>query len=207
MIIFGTRGITRTRESGQFHCPGCGGAQQFYTRKTVRRFFTLYFVPIIPLNTVGEYIECQRCHNSYNEQVLQYDPAAQQAKQRAEFVEHLKRVMVLTALAGGHVEDAQREAIRQQYQSLSGKVLSAEELERELALGRQGGITPADYSRRFAGALNDRGKEIVIKSAQAVLAAGGALEQPQYDLLQALATALEVSEAHLRGILSGFDEA
>jgi uncharacterized membrane protein YebE (DUF533 family) len=206
MIIFGTRGVTWTGESGEFNCPGCGGSRQNYTRKTVRRFFTLYFIPVIPLNKVGEFIECQRCHNTYNEQVLRFDPAAEQAKKRAEFIEHLKRVMILTALADGQVDDAERDAIRQQYQSLSGATLSGADLERELALGRQAAISPAEYSRRFAGELNDHGKEIVIRSVHSVLIAGGVLEQPEHDLLNDLATALQISEAHFRGILAGLNE-
>ena len=50
MIIFGTRGVTWNGESGEFVCPGCGGTTQQYTRKTIRRFFTLYFIPLIPLD-------------------------------------------------------------------------------------------------------------------------------------------------------------
>src|SRR5258708_6295186 len=73
MIIFGTRGVTWNGESGEFVCPGCGGTTQQYTRKTIRRFFTLYFIPLIPLDKLGEYIECQHCRNTYNEQVLSYN--------------------------------------------------------------------------------------------------------------------------------------
>jgi tellurite resistance protein len=206
MIIFGTRGVTRTKESGEFVCPGCGGTQQPYQRKTVRRFFTLYFIPIIPLDQVGEYIECQRCHNSYNEQVLHYDPAAQQAKKRAEFVEHLKRVMILTALADGSVNDGELKAIRELHHRLSGATLSGPDLERELALARQAGISPGAYARRFAGELNEHGKEMVIKAVHSVLVAGGDLEQPEYDLLNEVATALNLSEAHFRGILSTLND-
>src|SRR5512135_2525035 len=132
MIIFGTRGVTMTKESGDFACPGCGGSQQRYVRKSVRRFFTLYFIPLLPLNKLGEYIQCERCGGQYNEQVLNFDPAAQQAKFRAEFAEHIKRITILTALADGDVDDAELEVIRDYYKKLSGATLSGPELEREL---------------------------------------------------------------------------
>jgi tellurite resistance protein len=206
MIIFGTRGVTLTKESGEFACPGCGGSRQTYTRKTVRRFFTLYFVPIIPLNKVGEYLECQRCRNSYNEQVLSFDPAAQQAKQKAEFIEHLKRIMILAALADGRVDDEELDVIRDLYKKLTGATLGGADFERELALAGKAGISPAEYSQRFAGNLNEHGKEMVIKAVHSVLAAGGGLGQDEHDLLSDLASAMNVSGAHYRGILAELED-
>lgn len=64
MIIFGTRGITTTPEKGDFHCPSCDATQK-YGLKRVRRFFTLYFIPLIPLNKLGEYVECVTCKDTY----------------------------------------------------------------------------------------------------------------------------------------------
>jgi hypothetical protein len=202
MILFGTRGVTSIADSGSFACPGCGGTQQRYLRKSVRRFFTLYFIPVIPLNKVGEYIECQHCGNTYNEQVLSHDPAAQQAKSLAELFEHVKRIMIVTALADGRVDDAELEAIREYYKKLSGATLNGPDLERELAMARQANIKPADYARRFAANLNEHGKEMVIKAVHSVLIAGGELGQDEHALLNDLGTALNVTGAHFRGILS-----
>jgi tellurite resistance protein len=205
MIIFGSRGVTLTNESGEFACPGCGGSRQTYIHKTVRRFFTLYFVPIIPLNKVGEYYECQRCRNTYNEQVLSFDPTEQQEKKKAEFVEHLKRIMILTAVADGRVDDEELDVIRDYYKKLSGVSLGGADLERELALAGKAGISPAEYSRRFAGDLNEHGKELVIKAVHSVLAAGGELGQDEDELLKDLAAAMNLSAAHFRGILADLE--
>ena len=49
MIIFGTRGITYRMAAGRFACPSCGPGTGF-THRRVRRFFTLYFIPVIPLD-------------------------------------------------------------------------------------------------------------------------------------------------------------
>ena len=76
MIILGTTGLTFTREKGQFHCPSCGDGVD-YRHKKVRCFFTLYFVPLIPLHSLGEYVECQRCQGTYHLDILSYDPVAQ----------------------------------------------------------------------------------------------------------------------------------
>jgi tellurite resistance protein len=202
MILFGSRGVTLTSASGTFVCPGCGGTQQPYQHKTVRRFFTLYFVPLIPLDKLGEYIECQRCHNTYKVEVLNFNPAVEQAKAQKELVEHVKRIMIVTALADGEADDAELEAIRDFYRELSGVTLTPADLQREVALARQAKITPADYARRFAANLNEHGKEMVIKAVHSVLAAGGELGENEHDILNELGGALNLTGAHFRGILA-----
>jgi hypothetical protein len=70
LIIYGTRGVRYKYKQGQFFCPACH-AQQAYVHRRVRRFFTLYFIPLIPLTLAGEYIECQRCTGTFKLEVLQ----------------------------------------------------------------------------------------------------------------------------------------
>ena len=54
----------------EFFCPQCGPGSTFKWRR-IRRFFTLYFIPLIPLDKLGEYIECQGCNGTYDIQVLE----------------------------------------------------------------------------------------------------------------------------------------
>jgi hypothetical protein len=71
-ILFGTRGITLTQQSGTFQCPQCG-PQAPFSQKGIRRFFTLFFVPVIPLNQVAAYVECHRCRGQFDVNVLQWN--------------------------------------------------------------------------------------------------------------------------------------
>ncbi|WP_407933304.1 zinc-ribbon domain-containing protein [Galbibacter pacificus] len=64
MIIFGTRGIKSTIKSGDFNCPRCDTSKPYRHRK-VTKFFTLYFIPIIPLGSAGEYVECNHCKGTF----------------------------------------------------------------------------------------------------------------------------------------------
>ena len=72
-IIFGTRGIRSTVKEGRFYCPQCDGEVP-YKHKKVTQFFTLYFIPLIPLGNKGEYVECQSCKNTYIERILEMRP-------------------------------------------------------------------------------------------------------------------------------------
>lgn len=60
MIIFGWRTRESTTGAGTCVCPVCRSAQVF-RRVTYRRWFTLYFLPVIPLGRVGEQFECGGC--------------------------------------------------------------------------------------------------------------------------------------------------
>lgn len=72
-IIFGTRGIRSTMQEGQFYCPQCDGQTRFKQKK-VTQFFTLYFIPLIPLGNKGSYVECQSCRNTYIDRILETRP-------------------------------------------------------------------------------------------------------------------------------------
>jgi zinc-ribbon family len=73
MIIFGTRVRHKTLSTGQFYCPNCK-TQRNYDLRRARNYFALYFIPIIPMNTVGEYVTCQTCSTNFNPDVLKMAP-------------------------------------------------------------------------------------------------------------------------------------
>ena len=52
LLIWGLRVFYRTIGQGVFHCRRCGG-DRHYRLRSGRRFFTLFFIPVIPLNKVG----------------------------------------------------------------------------------------------------------------------------------------------------------
>lgn len=77
MIIFGTRNRFKTIGTGQFYCPHCQG-QRNYEHKQAKKYFTLYFVPLIPMGDMGDFVECQTCHVTYKSEVLNIKPAPKQ---------------------------------------------------------------------------------------------------------------------------------
>lgn len=90
-IIFGTRGVRSTIKEGQFFCPQCLSERNFKHKK-VTQFFTLYFIPLIPLSNKGTYVECQTCKNTYIERVLDMGRIVEeQPKQKATPVEEIQK--------------------------------------------------------------------------------------------------------------------
>jgi hypothetical protein len=68
MIIFGARSMESVRSTGIFNCPRCGPSKP-YQHKSVNRWFTLYFIPVIPMGSVGAYVQCAQCGATYGEAV------------------------------------------------------------------------------------------------------------------------------------------
>ena len=200
LIIFGTRGVTYSTGRGEFHCPGCD-VRRPYQHKRVRRFFTLYFIPIIPLDVIGEYVECQHCRATYKPNVLSYDPRAGKKLFEAEFHAAVKRVMVLMMMADGKIDPEELETIRQVFGKLSKREVGRAEVEAEVEAAKTEGRGLRQYLTSISPNLNDPGKELVVQAAFFVAAADGTVTEEETALLTELATALEMSPAHFRGAI------
>ena len=202
MIIFGTRGVTSTSGQGSFHCPACGG-QRPYAAKRMRRFFTLYFIPLIPLDVIQEWVECGRCGGTYKSEVLRQNPQVQrdavQARQNAVRAAVMVAARRLLAVAAGPAPGPEvREAARRAHETLFGEGWPDDELSAEL--GRAAGDAALEPLGRITGDLNTAGKEAMLTEAVRVASMGGALDPAMSVTLGRAAEALGVSEAHWRGI-------
>ena len=69
MIIFGVKVKESRTETGTFLCPKCR-TPQHYRRLSLHRWFSLYFIPVIPLGRIGEQAECQGCFSRYDARIL-----------------------------------------------------------------------------------------------------------------------------------------
>ena len=164
IIIFGWRGVTYTKDKGAFHCPSCAVKKQF-NRKRVRRFFTIYFIPLIPLNLVGEYIECAGCKRTFNEDVLAFDPNAENAEFLAQFQTAIKRIMVLMMLADGKIDPEEVETIKRIYGQISDATMTQEDVDAEVTAAKAMDSSLIRYMRDITPMLNSEGKEMVMRSA------------------------------------------
>lgn len=201
MIIFGSRGVTTAPEKGRFNCPSCA-TQQDYALKRVRRFFTLYFIPLIPLNKLGEYVECRICKDTYEPDVLHYDPEAQAKAIEDEYHWAIKKVMVYTALASGAINDSVVDTLVQTYQRITGVRLARVELTQQL---QQPQITQEELAPllvNLQGTLNDEGKEAVVKSALYIALVDGDLQEQERQMLSDIGASLGMTHAHVHGVIS-----
>lgn len=90
MIIWGWRVVRTVVATGRFWCPRCG-CDSDYRHLALRRWFTLFFIPVIPLARLGRCVECTRCRGAFTERVL--------ATATTEVFEHLQGLAVRAAVA------------------------------------------------------------------------------------------------------------
>jgi hypothetical protein len=69
MLIWGIRQRQKVLDKGTFFCPKCN-QNRAYKRKRAGKYFSLYFIPLLKVKNLGEYVECQVCHSAYDPGIL-----------------------------------------------------------------------------------------------------------------------------------------
>ena len=72
LILFGTKDRRKVVTDGQFVCPKCG-VKKDYEVISLREWFTLFFMPILPTaNNEGreDFVECGTCKTTFDTDVL-----------------------------------------------------------------------------------------------------------------------------------------
>ena len=204
-IIFGTRGVTSSKAKGKFFCPSCQ-SESDYNHKQVKRFGTLYFIPLLPMDDLGDYVECQKCKNTYNQQVLDYNPEKDTEIFQAEYENAIKKLMILMLLADGEIDENEINSVITIYEKITNTVLSREELIREIDNLKDKNHDVIDFTGSLRGQLNDHGKETIIKVAYLIAYADGEFHESEQDLLLKIAESLDFSKAHLTAVLKEMAE-
>lgn len=208
MIIFGMTSRNKTVESGTFYCPICQG-EQVYDHKAVRRWFTLYFIPCIPMGHLGEYIECRTCKGNLALNVLDYNPSegpADPENMDALFLVACKQAMIGMLLADGQPSDREVHALQNSFELLAGVEVTEDDLREEIEHIARNGSHALEIAGQAAPQLNDASKEALMKQAYQMARADGPMSKAESRFFEQLGHALVISRAHLRGILLDLDE-
>jgi len=65
LIIFGTKSYGKIIKKGSFNCFRCS-AYRDYDLIRYKKHFALFFIPLIPLGSVGDTLECNCCKTQYD---------------------------------------------------------------------------------------------------------------------------------------------
>jgi hypothetical protein len=195
MIIWGWKTVFRVIGSGVFSCPTCG-ADRNYERRKAQRFFTLFFIPLIPLKTVGEFIRCTYCKNDFRDSVLSRPTAAQ----FTDLLQNTVRgVMVNVLRRGGWDHPAARAAAVQEIVSAGAVGYTEANLAQDMQ------VVPADLSQMLAGLagqLPDPGREALVTGATRVAAADAPVQPAERAVIDTVGAGLGMSQAHVAGIVA-----
>ena len=195
MIIWGWKTVFRVIGSGVFSCPTCG-ADRNYERRKAQRFFTLFFIPLIPLKTIGEFVRCTYCKNDFRESVLARPTAAQ----FTDLLQNTVRGVMVNVLRRGGWDHPGARAIAVQEIVTAGAVGYGEP---NLAQDMQ--VVPEDLSQMLAslaGQLPDADREALVTGAARVAAADGPVQPAERAVIDTVGAGLGMSQAHVAGIVA-----
>lgn len=200
MIIWGSKGRTKTINSGRFFCPECR-VYCDYNQVELKRWFTLYFIPVFPMETLSEYIECQSCKGTYRSNVLDYDPIKENQKFNAMFFEASLTVMAKLALSDGVIDENEVTQIARSFGNLTGREIETSDVHDAIKRASEDTSHLSDIIKNLTIHLNDNGREILLRSAILVAKADGNVHESELRQLKVISDNLMLPPAYLRGIL------
>ena len=200
LIIWGLRVFYRTIGQGVFHCRKCGGDRQ-YAHRSGRRFFTLFFIPLIPLNQVGEHVQCTTCKTRYVMDVLSLPTAAQM---QTALPAGLRAAVAAMLRAGDPGSPAARQRAVLTVQGAGAQPYTDADLESDAA-------QPAEVTRsalnQVARQLTPDAKEWFLAETVRVGMADGPLTEQERQTAQAIAVDLGMTQAQAVGVVTMAEQA
>ncbi|WP_147918823.1 zinc-ribbon domain-containing protein [Ruania zhangjianzhongii] len=194
MIIFGLVVLTFGQiGTGVFYCPQCADDRE-YVHSHRRRFFSLFFIPIIPLNRVGEVVKCQTCKTKFVPDVLS---APTQGASKQALISGMRAAMAVILAASRTPEPGIPAALRALDWIGAGDV-GADGLRSDMRVPQGQAGVPLQQ----AGAvLGTEGAEAYLTAAVKVGMHTGEFAQQQAEAAAFIGTNLGLSEAHTRGVI------
>ncbi|GAA1963935.1 TerB family tellurite resistance protein [Catenulispora subtropica] len=195
MLIWGWRTVFRVVGSGVFSCPSCG-ADRNYERRRAQRFFTLFFIPLIPLKVIGEFVRCAYCKTDFRESVLARPTAAQFTDLLQNSV---RGVMVNVLRRGGAGHPGARAIALQEIVSAGAAGYNEANLAQDMQ------VVPEDLSQMLAGLagqLPEAGREALVLGAVRVAAADGPVDADERAVIDAVGAALGMTQTHVAGVVA-----
>lgn len=205
LIIYGRKEITKTIGSGTFNCPSCR-SEQPYWQKTVQEKGHLYWIGVLPIGKKLEYVECRTCGEIFQPEVLSFTPKNADDHFRSDFELVLRRLMVLMILADGNAGETEIEMLIGKFEHISGQRLTRDEVIAEISAVNIEGNSLMEYAGALAHVLTDEAKELVIKAVFSIAAADETIHHSEMDAVVKIAEGLEMSEAHLNGVMASLLE-
>lgn len=195
-MFVGKKISPRTVNNGKFYCPECRCTTEYEMKEKIKYFYALW-VPLMPLESAGKYVECKECLNSFRENVLDSSPETA----RAEFHPAMRRVMVMMLLADGNINNSELDIIKGIYARISGYALTDEELKEEIEAAKAEDLQVKEYLKRVTPYLNKAGKARVLKSAFYVASADGEFHEAEQNFMDEISQALEIEPSQCKSII------
>jgi hypothetical protein len=195
LLIFGVTIRFKQLGEQEFFCPACGGDRRGVL-EAARRWFALFFLPIIPMGEVGQRVRCTTCGSSFEPSVLDHPTTAGLTVLMANAVRALTAMVVgcgpadSPAMRAAAVATVRRHVPGYDPATLANDIVHLHPLH------------AAEYLAPLAGSLEPTGRERFLRDVVQVALAGGEITPAQRQLIDDAGRALGLTPTHVIGIIT-----
>jgi uncharacterized tellurite resistance protein B-like protein len=206
MILIGTFQWASTRLKGVFACPNCESTEQFRLRAS-RPFLTLYFIPVLPIGGLSEYVECRRCKTSYEPLILSSrmlpseaaNPAGSSSNAAAPaFEDDLLSVLALMMVEDGQVTEEEIRVARRLYENIAEDNLSREDLGHACSVVRMQRLSTMSFLATCSKRRTHEEKLLIVQAMFGVASAEGQISPGRLRALLEARERMELDESEFQ---------
>lgn len=198
MILIGSMEWASTVARGEFYCPNCQAAKSFQ-RKIVRPFLTLYFIPVVPIGGLREFVLCRGCRERFDPSILLADNPEMLRNANANsavptFEVELLRIIALTIMDDSHVSETEVQMAMRIYHRMAGRELSRIELQQACRESTTIRVSPSTYVGVAGQHLTYDQKLMMVQAMFAVAGADGSISPSRLKSLMEAQHQLELND-------------
>lgn len=188
-FLFGETLRSNTSAASTRVCESCG-CEQAFAHVTETLWSTVFFIPILKIETHADYDQCEGCNNAFDSDVS--IPAD---------VSPVKRALAYFMLGYGMSE--YHEMVRSLSSTITGFDFDEKEMRAEIHSLESNSIDINEYMQSQAVRLNAKGKQHVIEAAFLVTYAACEIEYEDRLRINQLGTALGVPLQFVEAVIEG----
>lgn len=195
IFIWGWRTRGTHIGDGEFYCPDEGGDRP-YRLMQARRWFTLFWLPVVPLKVLGEYVECASCDAPFERKILDLPTTRQMAETLRTALRHL---VVAIIRSDEKVTNAERRIALEVMGRFHHGDYAMIDLERDIATLEVDAID--EVVARAGATLSASGQERVVWACAELATADGEISDTDLDIIATAGRSMGMTPAHIKGVL------
>ena len=182
MILIGVTNLTRTRSTGDFYCPTCGTLRDYRLRAR-RPFLTLYFIPVIPIGPVEQFVQCSTCKSNSPVDALEQDERQARQSQHVQFCLEVFQSAVMVVTADGVISEREIDTLLDLGNRLLPSGIDREQLGSVCSSIRLNRITPQNYIATVSRSWSAEQRRVAVQIIFIAASSDGQIEPAQLTLL------------------------
>ena len=125
----------------------------------------------------------------------------------SEYQKALKNVLCLMILADNKIEEEELNIVSDIYNKLTNnKKFTKNQIEKNITLVKKSKKNVQEYLKKIKPYLNSGHRELIIKAMYFVASSDSHLDKKEGELLMKTANVLEMTSAHVKGVLAELDK-